>query len=45
MDEFSVSSNLNIDNMVYEKCPMGDVGTDRSAKASKHSPSDLDTHS
>lgn len=27
-DEFSVSSNLNIDNMVYEKCPMGDVGTE-----------------
>lgn len=27
-DELSVSSNLNIDNMVYEKCPMGDVGTE-----------------
>ena len=27
-DEFSVSSNLNIDNLVYEKCPMGDVGTE-----------------
>lgn len=25
-DELSVSSNLKIDNMVYEKCPMGNVG-------------------
>ncbi len=27
-EELSVSSNLQIDNMVYEKCPMGDVGTE-----------------
>ena len=27
-EELSVSSNLKIDNMVYEKCPMGDVGTE-----------------
>lgn len=27
-DELSVSSNLQIDNLVYEKCPMGDVGTE-----------------
>ena len=27
-DELSVSSNLKIDNMVYEKCPMGDVGSE-----------------
>ena len=27
-EEFSVSSNLKIDNLVYEKCPMGDVGSE-----------------
>ena len=27
-DELSVSSNLSIDNLVYEKCPMGDVGSE-----------------
>ena len=27
-EELSVSSNLNIDNLVYEKCPMGDVGSE-----------------
>ena len=27
-EELSVSSNLQIDNLVYEKCPMGDVGTE-----------------
>ena len=27
-EELSVSSNLKIDNLVYEKCPMGDVGSE-----------------
>ena len=27
-EELSVSSNLSIDNMVYEKCPMGNVGSE-----------------
>ena len=27
-EELSVSSNLQIDNLIYEKCPMGDVGTE-----------------
>ena len=27
-EELSVSSNLKIDNMTYEKCPMGDVGSE-----------------
>lgn len=27
-EEFSVSSNLSIDNLVYEKCPMGNVGSE-----------------
>lgn len=27
-DELSVSSNLSIDNLVYEKCAMGDVGSE-----------------
>ena len=26
--ELSVSSNLSVDNLVYEKCPMGNVGTE-----------------
>ncbi len=27
-DELSVSSNLTIDNLVYEKCPMGNIGSE-----------------
>ena len=27
-EDLSVSSNLKIDNLVYEKCPMGDVGSE-----------------
>ena len=27
-EELSVSSNLKIDNMTYEKCPMGNVGSE-----------------
>ena len=27
-EELSVSSNLKIDDLVYEKCPMGDVGSE-----------------
>ena len=27
-EELSVSSNLKIDNLVYEKCPMGNVGSE-----------------
>ena len=27
-EELSVSSNLKVDNLVYEKCPMGNVGTE-----------------
>lgn len=27
-EEFSVSSNLSVDNLVYEKCPMGNVGSE-----------------
>ena len=27
-EELSVSSNLSVDNMVYEKCPMGNVGSE-----------------
>ena len=27
-EELSVSSNLSIDNLVYEKCPMGNVGSE-----------------
>ena len=27
-EDFSDSSNLKIDNLVYEKCPMGDVGSE-----------------
>ena len=27
-EDLSVSSNLQIDNLVYEKCPMGDVGSE-----------------
>ena len=27
-EELSVSSNLQVDNLVYEKCPMGNVGTE-----------------
>ena len=27
-EELSVSSNLKIDNLIYEKCPMGDVGSE-----------------
>lgn len=27
-DRFSVSSDVNVQNMVYDKCPMGNVGTE-----------------
>ena len=27
-DEFSVSSNLSVNNLCYEKCPMGNVGSE-----------------